>query len=101
MFKEDAEYIVAGEIIRTARMYASSVSPLSKKLLENIAEGSFAGDILKQLGISKAASKRLAQNKPARHGEHHGDRHVDHPSDRRRKRPRDSRRERKHGGRKK
>jgi len=36
MFRTDPQYIVAGEIIRTARMYASSVSPLSKQLLERI-----------------------------------------------------------------
>jgi hypothetical protein len=30
MFKTDPDYIVAGEIIRTSRMYASSVSPLQR-----------------------------------------------------------------------
>jgi RNA helicase HrpA len=36
MFRENPRYIVAGEIVRTSRMFAMSVSPLSKKLLERI-----------------------------------------------------------------
>jgi HrpA-like RNA helicase len=36
MFRESPQYIVAGEIIRTTRMYAMSVSPLSRKVLENL-----------------------------------------------------------------
>ncbi|GHV66518.1 ATP-dependent helicase HrpA [Spirochaetia bacterium] len=36
MFKTDPKYIVAGEIVRTTRMYAMSVSPLSKSALEKI-----------------------------------------------------------------
>jgi hypothetical protein len=36
MFKIDPQYIVAGEIVRTSRMYAMSVSPLSKQALEEI-----------------------------------------------------------------
>ena len=36
MFKLNPEYIVAGEIVRTARMYAMSVSPLSPRTLEKI-----------------------------------------------------------------
>jgi RNA helicase HrpA len=37
MFKIDPQYIVAGEIVRTSRMYAMSVSPLSKETIEKIA----------------------------------------------------------------
>ena len=33
MFKQDPLYIVAGEIVRTSRMYAMSVSPLTKGIL--------------------------------------------------------------------
>jgi ATP-dependent helicase HrpA len=33
MFRENPSYIVAGEIVRTSRMYARSVSPLKKQLL--------------------------------------------------------------------
>jgi len=36
MFREDADYIVAGEIVRTTRMYAMSVSPLTKAQLYRI-----------------------------------------------------------------
>ncbi|WP_407400278.1 helicase-related protein [Treponema sp.] len=36
MFKTFPLYIVAGEIVRTSRMFAMSVSPLTKKLLEQI-----------------------------------------------------------------
>jgi HrpA-like RNA helicase len=36
MFKMDPQFIVAGEIVRTTRMYAMSVSPLSKSALEKI-----------------------------------------------------------------
>jgi hypothetical protein len=44
MFKMDPQYIVAGEIIKTTRMYAMSVSPLSKGMLETI-----QGDLLADL----------------------------------------------------
>ena len=36
MFRTNPDYIVAGEIVRTARMYAMSVSPLPYHLLEKI-----------------------------------------------------------------
>ncbi|MDR2842486.1 MAG: ATP-dependent RNA helicase [Spirochaetaceae bacterium] len=36
MFRMNPEYIVAGEIVRTARMYASSVSPVTKSTLQKI-----------------------------------------------------------------
>jgi len=36
MFKMDPQYIVAGEIVRTSKMYAMSVSPLSKFVLNRI-----------------------------------------------------------------
>jgi RNA helicase HrpA len=44
MFKMDPQYIVAGEIIKTTRMYAMSVSPLSKQALDKI-----QGDLLANL----------------------------------------------------
>ncbi len=37
MYKEKEQFIVAGEIVRTSRMYAMSVSPLSKKIIEEVA----------------------------------------------------------------
>lgn len=36
MFRENPDYIVAGEIVRTSRMYARSVSPLKKEWLTTI-----------------------------------------------------------------
>jgi hypothetical protein len=36
MFRENPDYIVAGEIVRTSRMYAMSVSPLSRTLVGRI-----------------------------------------------------------------
>ncbi len=38
MFRSEPLYIVAGEIVRTSRMFAMSVSPLTKKLLARIDE---------------------------------------------------------------
>ncbi|MCL2800640.1 MAG: ATP-dependent RNA helicase [Treponema sp.] len=40
MFRVDPQYIVAGEIVRTSRMYAMSVSPLSKNVLNRLGLGS-------------------------------------------------------------
>jgi HrpA-like RNA helicase len=42
MFRMDPQYIVAGEIVRTTRMYAMSVSPLSRDTLEKISPGLFS-----------------------------------------------------------
>ena len=42
MFRADPQYIVAGEIVRTSRMYAMSVSPLSRSILNRIRPGIFA-----------------------------------------------------------
>ncbi|TFG82307.1 MAG: ATP-dependent RNA helicase, partial [Spirochaetales bacterium] len=36
MFKENPDFIVAGEIVRTTRMYAMSVSPLKRSMLARI-----------------------------------------------------------------
>ncbi len=36
MFRENPPYIVAGEVVRTSRMYARSVSPLKKSMLGQI-----------------------------------------------------------------
>ena len=41
MFRADPQFIVAGEIVRTSRMYAMSVSPLSRALLNRIRPGLF------------------------------------------------------------
>jgi len=39
MFRTDPQFIVAGEIVRTSRMYAMSVSPLSREVLGRIMPG--------------------------------------------------------------
>lgn len=39
MYRESPQYIVAGEIVRTSRMYAMSVSPLTRELLQRISPG--------------------------------------------------------------
>ena len=42
MFRTDPQFIVAGEIVRTSRMYAMSVSPLPREILDRIQPGLFA-----------------------------------------------------------
>ncbi|MDR1469191.1 MAG: ATP-dependent RNA helicase [Spirochaetaceae bacterium] len=54
MFRTDPDYIVAGEIIRTSRMYASSVSPLSRANVAKLG-------VLDQLGHR---GKSRARNAP-------------------------------------
>ncbi len=49
MFKQDPLYIVAGEIVRTSRMYAMSVSPLTKTILNQISP-----DLLMRLENNKS-----------------------------------------------
>lgn len=48
MFRTDPMYIVAGEIVRTSRMFAMSVSPLTKSQLEKIQP-----DLEKKLNLLK------------------------------------------------
>jgi len=52
LFRESPEYIVAGELMKTSRMYARVVSPLKPKWLESIYPG-----ILSTLGKKKAPAK--------------------------------------------
>ena len=49
MFKQDPVYIVAGEIVRTSRMYAMSVSPLTKNILNQLSP-----DLLQRLENNKS-----------------------------------------------
>ncbi len=58
MFRETPRYIVAGEIVRTTRMYARSVSPLEKNRLA---------------GISPALSRGLAEEEAVPTGRRSGD----------------------------
>ncbi|MDR2521465.1 MAG: ATP-dependent RNA helicase, partial [Spirochaetaceae bacterium] len=59
MFKMDPEYIVAGEVIRTARMYASSVSPVSKTVLKRL------GGVWERLRFAGGVFQK--HDEPARH----------------------------------
>jgi RNA helicase HrpA len=52
----EPQYIVAGEIVRTTRMYAMSVSPLSKKALEKISPELFIA-----LGAKPSAAEGKGQ----------------------------------------
>ncbi|MCR5124193.1 MAG: ATP-dependent RNA helicase [Treponema sp.] len=52
MFKKDPLYIVAGEIVRTSRTFASSVSPLTKALLNKISP-----DLEARLTYARTGSK--------------------------------------------
>ena len=65
LFKSDPLYIVAGEIVRTSRMFAMSVSPLSKKILDAIdplLEGKLNGNKKQKTDFSKGKNK--ASEKP-------------------------------------
>ncbi|MDR2758138.1 MAG: ATP-dependent RNA helicase [Spirochaetaceae bacterium] len=55
MFRMDPQYIVAGEIVRTTRMYAMSVSPLSKEALEEISP-----ELFESLGEKSQLSEKGA-----------------------------------------
>jgi len=48
MFRADPPFIVAGEIVRTSKMYAMSVSPLSKTVLNRIRPGIFNDHVFQQ-----------------------------------------------------
>ena len=63
MFKQDPLYIVAGEIVRTSRMYAMSVSPLTKSILAQISP-----DILRQL--ENIRKKKTLENQADEYEQH-------------------------------
>jgi hypothetical protein len=58
MFREDPQYIVAGEIVRTTRMYAMSVSPLQKSWLARISPALYDGL------IGRTRSPKLGRSRP-------------------------------------
>jgi len=62
MFRSDPMYIVAGEIVRTSRMYAMSVSPLSREVLEKL------GIRSEELGIKSTERKKESHVKSKRTG---------------------------------
>jgi len=57
MFKENPDFIVAGEIVRTTRMYAMSVSPLQRRMLARISP-IVAEILLKQQPAAEVSGKR-------------------------------------------
>jgi RNA helicase HrpA len=61
MFRENPPYIVAGEIVRTSRMYARSVSPLRKQLLEAISP-LLTQAFVKGVPISREKEKEKARD---------------------------------------
>jgi HrpA-like RNA helicase len=65
MFRSNPQFIVAGEIVRTSRMYAMSVSPLSHEILERIRPGLF-----NELGIGnpEPASREFREENEAADG---------------------------------
>jgi len=68
MFKENPQFIVAGEIVRTTRMYAMSVSPLQKHWLPKIsplvAEGLLSHAAVK--AVRGQAAKAVQEERAAR-----------------------------------
>jgi RNA helicase HrpA len=66
MFKTDPQYIVAGEIVRTTRIYAMSVSPLSKAILERLSPDLFA-NFGERGGRKKGEGEKLKKSRDFTH----------------------------------
>lgn len=64
MFRENPEFIVAGEIVRTTRMYAMSVSPLSRDILRKISP--LAAERLLSIADSHKSGHRHPEGKKER-----------------------------------
>jgi HrpA-like RNA helicase len=67
MYRENPPYIVAGEIVRTTRMYAMSVSPLRRDMLARISprlEGLVGGGVAR--GAARTAAPESARGSDAR-----------------------------------
>ena len=65
MFRMDPQYIVAGEIVKTTRMYAMSVSPLSPEVLEMIKPGLFfqEGSYKSQVYSKKSSESKFKRER--------------------------------------
>ncbi|MDR0557270.1 MAG: ATP-dependent RNA helicase [Treponema sp.] len=63
MFKSDPKYIVAGEIVRTSRMYAMSVSPLAPATLARISEDLFVALDGNAAALGKPRKGRMQRQK--------------------------------------
>ncbi|MDC7125117.1 MAG: ATP-dependent RNA helicase [Spirochaetales bacterium] len=60
MFRENPRYIVAGEVVRTSRMFARSVSPLKREWLKGISEDLYY-ELTETISGSGARQKSLKQ----------------------------------------
>ncbi len=75
MYRENPRYIVAGEIVRTSRMYAMSVSPLTPQLLSRLDQNLLARLSGKSRGRPEVGKEvgRSARGGDARVGDARGD----------------------------
>ncbi len=62
LFREKPDFIVAGEIVKTSRMYARSVSPLKKQWIKEISEELYLNLITG--GMLKGDKKRYNDRRP-------------------------------------
>jgi HrpA-like RNA helicase len=62
MFRVDPQFIVAGEIVRTSRMYAMSVSPLPPSVLERIGHGLFKEIKNEEAGVKSREKRKKARD---------------------------------------
>ena len=67
MFRENPPYIVAGEIVRTSRMYARSVSPLKKQMLATISAKLHAA-FVRGVPVAAAEKEKPRDGRPAAFG---------------------------------
>ena len=65
MYRQEPEYIVAGEIVRTSRMYAMSVSSLSKDIIKKVAPSLIytENEIEKARKVKKDGEKKQEKQK--------------------------------------
>ena len=64
MFREEPDYIVAGEIVRTSRMYARSVSPLRREWLASISPA-LAAELSPRAGVDRASGRPTGRGRDA------------------------------------
>jgi HrpA-like RNA helicase len=68
MFRSNPMYIVAGEIVRTSRMYAMSVSPLSREIVERLGIKNEELGIKRETGAG-SREQRTEEHKRKKKGE--------------------------------
>lgn len=64
MFRESPSFIVAGEVVKTSRMFARSVSPLKKEWIRTISEDLYAELMEVSRGSGKTKGVRADEQKP-------------------------------------